>query len=411
MSLRTRLFRLQGQSGSSVEQPAESASDLRRRLAGIVGRYPPTTCRESNPAIRDKALAQALKGYTIGDGLIRISRRIPLQGALGRLPLSRLTRPPILPGERAQALRRQVYIDTETTGLSGGSGTLAFLIGMACVEDDAILINQYMITRFTAEGAMLDAFSAALNAEDRLVSYNGKCYDLPLLKSRYRMQGRTVSLHTLPHLDLLHPVRRLFSTTWPDCRLLTLEQRLLGLQRHNDLPGSAAPEAWFDFVRSGIGTRLIRVVEHNRQDLLSLAMAHSALTQVIAQPRQHGADIVALARWLTDSDEKAAHALLKEEFHKLPQRGKKLLGRLARRLCDWELALQIWEELALKGCHNSAEQLAKYHEHISKDLEIAKRYCKQLPDDGERQRRMRRIDSKLLRRRIQPELRQQTDSL
>ncbi|MES9990372.1 MAG: ribonuclease H-like domain-containing protein [Candidatus Thiodiazotropha sp.] len=405
MSLSAKLCRLQQESGSSAPQSGGSDSKLRQRLTRIDRRGPAAFNHQPNLATRDEALAQALRGYNMGDGLIQISRRIPLQGAMGRLPLSLLREPPRLPGERAQNQRRQIYFDTETTGLSGGSGTLAFLIGMAYVDDDTIRVQQYMITRFAAEGAMLDAFAGVLNGEDRLVSYNGKCFDLPLLKSRYRMQGRAESLQTLPHLDLLHPIRRLFSSRWPDCRLITLEQQLLGLHRHNDLPGSAAPEAWFDFLRSGTQARLIRVVQHNHQDLISLAMAHSALAQAIEQPQRHGADIVALARWLTDSDEKAAYALLKRELQRLPQAGKKLLGLLARRSGDWELAQQLWEALAGSGCHDSAQQLAKFHEHISKDLEMAKKYCQQLPADEEQQRRLKRIENKIFRRSIQPDLR------
>ncbi|MEW8584645.1 MAG: ribonuclease H-like domain-containing protein [Candidatus Thiodiazotropha sp.] len=404
MSLSAKLSRLQGQAGNAAPLSPRSDSDLHQRLARIERRRPSAIRHDPDQATRDETLARALKGYPIGDGLIQISRRIPLEGSMGQFPLSLLTQPTKLPGERTQTHRRQVYFDTETSGLSGGSGTLAFLVGMGCVEDDAIRVTQYMITRFAAEGAMLDAFALALNGEDRLVSYNGKSYDLPLLRTRYRMQRRSDHLQTLPHLDLLHPVRRLFSSRWPDCRLITLEQRLLGLHRHNDLPGSAAPEAWFDFLRSGNRARLIRVAEHNRQDLLSLAMAHAALTQAINQPLRHGADIVALARWLADSDKKAAYDLLKQQ-QRLPPGGKALLGRLAKGFAEWELAQQIWEELAQRGCRDAAEQLAKYHEHVSKDLEIAQYYCKQLPADEERQRRLDRIENKLFHRTIQPELR------
>ncbi|MEW8337479.1 MAG: ribonuclease H-like domain-containing protein [Candidatus Thiodiazotropha sp.] len=406
MSLRARLSRLQGQPGSAAPLSARADSDLRRRLARIKGRRHAAIRQDPDQATRDETLARALKGYPIGDGLIQISRRIPLEGSMGQLPLSLLAETPRLPGEQLQAHRRQVYIDTETTGLSGGSGTLAFLVGMAHVEGDAIRVTQYMITRFAAEGAMLDAFALALSGEDRLISYNGKSYDLPLLGTRYRMQRRADDLNRLPHLDLLHPVRRLFSSRWPDCRLITLEQRLLGLHRHNDLPGSAAPEAWFDFVRSGSTPRLARVVHHNRQDLLSLALAHAALTQVISQPQRHGADVAALARWLADSDKKAAYDLLKQQRQRLPPAGKALLGRLAKGLGDWALAQQIWQGLAQRGCRNAAEQLAKYHEHVSKDLETAKYYCEQLPADEAQRRRLKRIENKLFRRAIQPELRE-----
>jgi hypothetical protein len=202
----------------------------------------------------------------------------------------------------------------------------------------------------------------------------------------------------------LHAVRRLFSNTWPDCRLITLEQRLLGLQRHNDLPGSEAPDAWFDFVRAGKTARLIRVVAHNLQDILSLAMAHGALTRVIQQPQRHGADIAALARWLADSDTAAAYALLKRHRQTLPPGGRRLLGQLARRYGNWALAVETWEGLSRSGCQSATEQLAKYHEHISKDLRNAKYYCEQLPMDEAQQHRLNRIVGKLHHQEMQPAL-------
>jgi hypothetical protein len=243
-----------------------------------------------------------------------------------------------------------------------------------------------------------------LSTEDRLVSYNGKCYDLPLMKTRYRLRNISTILDQLPHLDLLHAVRRLFSRNWPDCRLITLEQRLLGLKRHNDLPGSEAPDAWFDFVRTGNAVRLIRVVEHNLQDILSLAVAHGVLTRVVEQPQHYGADIAALARWLTDSDTTAAYTLLKRQRQTLPPSGKRLLGQLARRFGNWALAVETWEGLSQSGCRSATEQLAKYHEHISKNLRNAKYYCEQLPMDEAQQHRLNRIIGKLQRQEIQPSL-------
>jgi uncharacterized protein YprB with RNaseH-like and TPR domain len=405
MTLRAKLSRLQALKGNRQQPPAAPPSELQQRLARIDRRR----LTDGSQAQRDKSteetLARQLKGYNIGEGLIRISRRIPLHGSIGRHPLSLLQQPSILPGDKTFSNRRQVYFDTETTGLSGGSGTLAFLFGFVMIEQDSLAVTQYLITRFAGEAAMLEAINSMLGSEDRLVSYNGKCYDLPLMKTRYRMRNIATILDQLPHLDLLHPVRRLFSSTWPDCRLITLEQRLLGLKRHNDLPGSEAPDAWFDFVRAGNSARLVRVVEHNLQDILSLAMAHGVLARAAEQPERYGADIAALARWLTNSDTAAAYTLLRRQGQTLPPSGKRLLGQLARRYGNWALAVETWEGLSHNGCRSATEQLAKYHEHISKDLQNAKYYCEQLPMDEAQQRRLNRIAEKLYRQEIQPALR------
>jgi len=373
------------------------ASELRRRLAGIgterlaAGpRHPPTE------KLGEEALAQRLRGYRIAEGVIQIQRRLPLDGRLGRQPLALMRNALRLPGEGREAHLRQLYIDTETTGLSGGSGTLAFLIGVALVEGDALVVTQYLLTRFSGEAAMLASLVQALTPDDRLVSYNGKSFDLPLLTSRCRMQGEAHPFDELPHLDLLHPVRRLFARRWPDCRLITLEERLLGFRRQHDLPGSQAPAAWTEYLRRGGAEKLIRVVEHNRQDIVSLALAHAALVCAIEEPVLHGADIVALARWLSVFDRTQAYTLLKSTAQPLDERGKRLLAQLARQVLDWSSAVTLWEELAKGGCRDSAEQLAKYHEHVSRDLEVARRYCEQLKPGAEQSRRMKRIEEKRL---------------
>jgi uncharacterized protein YprB with RNaseH-like and TPR domain len=404
MTLRDKLHRLQALKENRQQLPVESPTELQQRLARIDPRRLTDGSKAQHDKSKEAALLRQLKGYQISEGLIRIYRRIPLHGSIGRYPLSLLQQQPILPGDITLANRRQVYFDTETTGLSGGSGTLAFLFGFVLIEQDSLAVTQYLITRFAGEAAMLETINSMLSSEDRLVSYNGKSYDLPLMKTRYRMRNIPAILDKLPHLDLLHAVRRLFSSNWPDCRLITLEQRLLGLKRHNDLPGSEAPDAWFDFVRAGNTARLVRVVEHNRQDILSLAMAHGVLTRAIEQPEDHGADVAGLARWLADTDTAAAYALLKRQRQTLPPSGKRLLGQLARRYGNWPLAVETWEGLSQSGCRRATEQLAKYHEHISKDLQNAKYYCEQLPMGEAQQRRLNRIVGKLYRQEIQPAL-------
>ncbi len=411
MNLKSKLSRLQNQTGKAQVVPRSAApgSDLLRRLERIrIDRLSPAT-PQTHPKTSEESLAQRLKGYPIADGVIRIEQRLPLDGRLGRQPMGLLRNVLQLPGEGREAHLRQVYIDTETTGLSGGSGTLAFLIGLAVTERDALVVTQYLITRFAGEAAMLTAFAGALTADDRLVSYNGKSFDLPLMISRYRMQGVSPPFDGLSHLDLLHPIRRLYNRRWPDSRLLTLEERLLGLRRQDDLPGSEAPAAWTEYLREGRAERLIRVVEHNRQDIVSLALGHAVLTRAIEAPESHGVDIVALAQWQSKHDEALAYRHLKSSPRPLDERGKRLLAHLARRARDWTLAVGLWEELAQGGCADSAEQLAKYHEYVSQNLDVAHRYCELLKPGAERSRRLQRIEEKQYRQRLQPSMHCLTD--
>jgi uncharacterized protein YprB with RNaseH-like and TPR domain len=166
---------------------------------------------------------------------------------------------------------RLLHFDTETTGLAGGTGTRAFMIGAADWIDGRLRIRQLTITTMAAETAMLRAFAEWLSEDSVLVSYNGKCYDAPLLATRYRLARLPNPLLGLGHLDLLHPVRRHWKHQWENCRLATAERQLLGVVREDDLPGSEAPAAWLTYLRGGSARNLRRVAAHNAQDLKSLA--------------------------------------------------------------------------------------------------------------------------------------------
>jgi uncharacterized protein YprB with RNaseH-like and TPR domain len=344
-------------------------------------------------------LAQALRGEVIAEGLIRVREILPLEGKHGRVDLARLKTSYRLPMEEDNDCRR-VYLDTETTGLSGGSGTLAFLIGIAIVSDDAIELIQLLITQFSSESVLLATVAELLTADDQLVSYNGKSYDLPLLLTRYRMQGLPHPFEKIPHLDLVHPIRRLFKQRWPDCRLMTVEEKLLGFFRTDDLPGAEAPEAWFRYVRQGDGRQLIRVVEHNRHDIISLAVAHGTLAAAIQEPQRYDLDLYRLAHWLKETHRHLAVALLSQHRATLCDDGLLLLADLYRRDACWEEAIPIWEELSGKACAVATERLAKYHEHISKDLQAAWRYSIRLPENEHHTLRKQRVKEKL--QRLQP---------
>lgn len=342
----------------------------------------------------EEELAKAVKGERIGEGLIRITSSLPLSEKIGNASLSGLTKPGLLPGESQH--RPAIYLDTETTGLSGGSGTLAFLVGVATVAEERLSLTQLLMTRFAAEATLLSALEQLLPDNHRLVSYNGKSYDLPLLVSRFRMQGRQPDFAQRDHLDLLHPVRRLFGKRWSDCRLTTVERQLLGFSRTDDLPGSEAPEAWFAYLRAGHGDQLVRVVEHNRQDILSLAAIHHVLAEAIRHPHPNRVDIYSLARWLSEIDENQAVTLLQSSIEGLCDDGKRLLGHLLRRAECWEQAVPLWEGLANRGCMDSIERLAKYHEHVSKDLHQAHDYCTMLPGSPQDKRRLERLRGKMV---------------
>jgi uncharacterized protein YprB with RNaseH-like and TPR domain len=170
-----------------------------------------------------------------------------------------------------------LFFDTETTGLAGGTGTRAFMIGASDVVDGQLRIRQLLTATMAAEDAMLRTFAGWLSPHTVLVSYNGRSYDAPLLKTRYRLARQPCPIAPLAHLDLLHPVRRRYRGQWENCRLGTVERRLLRVLRDDDLPGSEAPRAWRDYLLGGPASDLRRVLAHNHTDVRSLAQLLAVL--------------------------------------------------------------------------------------------------------------------------------------
>jgi uncharacterized protein YprB with RNaseH-like and TPR domain len=256
VTLGDRLRSLQRQAGSTdPARPAVASADSvggqLRRLMGLRER-----------ALRRTSLA-APAGRQIGDGLFLVEDACRFEGSTHY----------VLPwGEPDRVDReRLVCFDTETTGLAGGVGTKAFMIGVATWQGANLITRQLYLTRLCGEEQMLATFDAWLPDDAVLLSYNGRSYDAPLLKGRYRMHRRQHRLDALRHVDLLYPVRRAYRGVWENCRLQTIERHLLGIVREDDLPGSEAPAAWRDFLRGESSVNLRRVIEHNRQDVATLA--------------------------------------------------------------------------------------------------------------------------------------------
>jgi len=179
-------------------------------------------------------------------------------------------------GEQVQP-QDLLFFDTETTGLAGGTGTRAFMIGAADwhthpERGDGLRIRQLLMTTMAAETAMLREFAGWLQPSTVFSSYNGRCYDAPLLKTRYRLARQRCPITPLDHVDLLFPTRRRYRGTWENCRLATIERQLLQIVREDDLPGSEAPAAWLNYLRGGSAVNLRRVAEHNHQDVVTLAL-------------------------------------------------------------------------------------------------------------------------------------------
>jgi len=281
------------------------------------------------------------------------------------------------PGLEGFDLRRAVFLDTETTGLAGGAGTAAFLIGLGWVDGERFRVRQYFMRDYHEEPALLHALGAELRRFDRLVTFNGKMFDVPLLDSRFRLSRERFPLADAPHLDLLHPARRLWKARLESCRLQSLEAALMGLRRAGDIPGEEIPQVYFDWVRRRDARMLARVFEHNRQDIVSLAALAVLACQWVEEGRaEDPRDVFSLARVLERArlfDRSEAEYRRALDLGPGALRGPALL-RLAwraKRAGEPERAAVLWMEAGGAGEPEGWRELAMHHEHRTRDLDEA----------------------------------------
>jgi uncharacterized protein YprB with RNaseH-like and TPR domain len=299
-----------------------------------------------------------------------------------------------------------LFLDLETTGLSGGAGTLAFLVGCGWFDDDGSFVTrQFLLTRFQDERPLLERVAAELGIAGALVSFNGKSFDAPLLETRFLFHRLEWVGARLPHMDVLHPARRFwkapvtvaqpFRAASEGCSLQTLERQIIGARRVGDVPGFQIPGRYFQFVRSGDAAPLRTILEHNRLDLLTLA----ALTARLLRLTRSGPDgardareVLALGHVYACAglDERAREAYRHAISRCRSPRGAydvvriEALRRLAlacRRARHFEEAAACWSELvAIRGCPAIVEReataaLAIHNEHRRRDLGAAKAYA------------------------------------
>ena len=261
--------------------PRAQDGDALRRLLASRNRAITSTPR----AERSGPVDRSLPGTEVAPGLHLIEAFIPQAIPAQPLSLAFSKRP-----DETVAAQDLLFFDTETTGLAGGTGTRAFMIGAAdwyrdAMRGEGLRVRQLLMSTMAAEGAMLERFASWLSPSTVLSSYNGRSYDAPLLKTRYRLARRGDPISALDHVDLLYPTRRRYRGTWENCRLATIERQLLRIAREDDLPGSEAPAAWLNYLRGGSARNLRRVGEHNHQDVVTLAQLFLRLVQAEADER------------------------------------------------------------------------------------------------------------------------------
>jgi uncharacterized protein len=277
------------------------------------------------------------------------------------------------------------FLDLESTGLSGGTGTMAFLVGVGKYSDEGFQIAQFFLQEPDQELAMLIAVEQFISSCQVLVTFNGKSFDIPLLTTRYRLNDWRNPFHSLIQIDLLHLARRLWRDRLTNRSLINLEAQIINFKRaEDDIPGWMIPQIYFDYLRDKDPSLLIKVFYHNAMDVLSMAalLTHSSI--MISDPYNHNSlppvDILSMAKFQEDlghidtAVELFLHGL--NNFELLTDPSTTLaqldaiirLARIYKRKSEYQPAIQLWKKAAQMKSITACVELAKAYEHIEKDF-------------------------------------------
>jgi uncharacterized protein YprB with RNaseH-like and TPR domain len=291
------------------------------------------------------------------------------------------------PNLGAIPMDRLAFLDTETTGLTGGAGTIAFLVGIGVFVGETFRLRQYFLRDPSEEAGLLHALQADLEMAAGFVSFNGRAFDLPLLEMRYMLGLRKRwMLNSLPQLDLLHSARRLWRRSLPNCSLGTIERWQLGVERtEEDVPGEVIPGLYIDYLRTGDTSEMARVVYHNTVDVLSLVrLAEEVLRRHLPEDPKalSGAEALAIARWHHGAGrlklaEGAYQATLASQEQTIRLEALRHYSTYLKRQDRRGEAVEHWREwhhLAPDDPRPCIE-LAKYYEWHVHDLEAARHWA------------------------------------
>ncbi len=379
---------------------------------------PPFVVVQASPDARLRAAAEALQGTVIeraGGACVLVERFYPSDHPHGLLRVSDAGGPALsaapelaLLGGRPEpdpvSARALLFIDLETTGLAGGAGTYAFLVGCAVLERHGLRIRQLLLPGYQHERTLLAEVEALIRDTAGLVSYNGKTFDVPVLETRFQYNRLCPPFDGVGHVDMVHPARRFWrgaapAGAWPEadsCRLSVLERALFGVRRLGDVPGFEIPARYFDFMRSGNAAPLEPVLEHNRLDLISLALLTGRAVRLLAGAPascESARESLAAGRFLERAGQvdaakrcyrdAAARACVERRPDGAQVRAEALraLALRCRRDRRHHEAADAWRGIVLDRRAPAAirrealEALAIHFEHRTRDLSEAQRYA------------------------------------
>jgi uncharacterized protein YprB with RNaseH-like and TPR domain len=278
--------------------------------------------------------------------------------------------------------KQWLFLDTETTGLSGGTGTYPFLIGLAWWEGSELKVEQLFMREFSEERSMLAAVAERLKERPVLVTFNGKSFDWPLLETRFRMTRAIVPPPVRAHLDFLHPARNLWRLRLGSVKLSQLERHVLGWDRGEDMSSGDIPRIYLDFVRGGTAEPLVPIFLHNQMDLRGLAGLAGRILSIFGDQEkalEDGLELYGLSR-ICERRGQAERARTTYEMSLgtvLPavtdRAARASLAQLAKRDRDFDRARELWESMLgnSREGYEAYAQLAIYYEHEARNAELA----------------------------------------
>lgn len=283
------------------------------------------------------------------------------------------------------SLKKTLFLDTETTGLSGGVGTCAFLVGVAYLNQDGhFTLRQFFMNDFDEEHAMLTDISNFAKQFDLLVTYNGKSYDIPLLNSRFIFNGIPTPFSEINHLDILHSVRRLWNHRLPDCSLLSAEKYIVRKTREGDIPGFMIPYIFFEYLKSKDKEPLKPVFYHNREDILTMVAIINEMVDVVENPIAKRLDSQGILRVGRFYENRGRYDLAIPIYNNFLEASnddrfkKEIRIQLAfayKKQNNWNLAQSTWLEIIENDTFHPLPfiELAKHLEHREKDHGAARK--------------------------------------
>jgi uncharacterized protein YprB with RNaseH-like and TPR domain len=318
-------------------------------------------------------------------------------------------------------LSSAVFLDLETTGLSGGTGTVPFLVGLAYYRDERFKVTQFFLDEMAEEDRLVRELAQFVRdmGFKSIITYNGKAYDLPLVETRFALHRTPCPLRGLPHLDFLFSARSLWQHKTESCRLFHLAQQIVQAERSEDIPGEEIPLRYFQYIRSRDFSLIEPILYHNQEDLLSLLGVVVAGAVLVERNREAAGrgdsdpmDLYGVARLFERAGDATRSAALLEKAlaggaglsAEASHHARRKLSHHFKKNKDWDKALPFWQEMAAGDDCDCCRELAIYFEHTAKDYNEAIRVAgeglalakgKSLAAEKDFEKRIARIKGKM----------------